>query len=158
MGFNQYNLGQHLPCQVSCIWGKWFWRRFQFISVYFFGSKPGHPGEDLFWTLEPLYEQTRLSTTRQFYIPNFKQLSLEKKIFKYILLANPGSPGIEPFWTNLVKDHATYQIPSISAMRLWRRRFLNAFLCISRLQTQAPLGGAIFDPGTFIRTNLVKDF
>ena len=48
-----------------------------------------------------------LSNTRQYYIPNFKQLSLEKRIFLNILLANPISPGIRLFWTNLVQDHYT---------------------------------------------------
>ena len=33
-------------------------KRFQYFSVYFFGSNPGHPGEDQFWTLVPLSEQT----------------------------------------------------------------------------------------------------
>ena len=53
---------------------------------HFFGLNPGHPGVDPFWTLGPPFEQTRLSTTRQCYIPNFMQLSLEK-IFKHTLLA-----------------------------------------------------------------------
>ena len=56
--------------------------RVQYFSVYFFGSNPGHPGEDPFKILGPLFEQTRLSTTRQCYIPNFKQLGLDKKIFQ----------------------------------------------------------------------------
>ena len=84
MGFNQYNLGQHLPCQISCIRGKWFWR-FQY------GSNPGHP-EAPFWTLGSQFEKTRLRIKRQCYMPNFKQLRLEKKIFKHILLKNHGSP------------------------------------------------------------------
>ena len=37
-------------------------------------------------------------------------------------------------------------------------QFWMFFLCISRLQTQDPLGGAIFYPRTFIWTNLVKDY
>ena len=45
------------------------------FSVYFFDLNLGHPGEDPFWTLGPLFDQTRLSTTRQYYIPNFKRVS-----------------------------------------------------------------------------------
>ena len=71
----------------------------------FIWFKPRTPWEDSFGTLGPLFEHTKLKTTRQCYIPNFKQLSLEKKICKYILLANPGYPGIVPFWKTLVKDH-----------------------------------------------------
>ena len=40
MGFNQYNLGQHLPCQVSCITeASGSEEDFNFF-VYFFGSNP----------------------------------------------------------------------------------------------------------------------
>ena len=35
---------------------------FNIFSVYFFGSNPGHPREDPFRTLGPLFEQTWLST------------------------------------------------------------------------------------------------
>ena len=47
-------------------------------------------------------------------------------------------------------DNATYQISIISAKRFLGIRLLNAFLCISMLQTHDPLDGAIFDPGAFI--------
>ena len=50
--------------------------------MYFFGSNPGHPGEDPFLDPGATIKQTRLCTTRQCYISHFKQLSL-KKIFKY---------------------------------------------------------------------------
>ena len=35
--------------------------------------------------------------------------------------------------------------------------FFNIFLCISMAQTYNPWPEAILDPGTFIRTKLVKD-
>ena len=41
-----------------------------------YDSNPEHPWTDPYWTLRPLFEQTRLRTTSQGYLPNFKQLSL----------------------------------------------------------------------------------
>ena len=35
-------------------------------------ANPGHSGGDPYWTLGPLFEQTRFRTTRQGYIPHFK--------------------------------------------------------------------------------------
>ena len=85
------------------------------------GLNPRHPKEDPFWTLGPLFEQTKLRTARQCYIPNFKQLSLEKRFFKFILnkfgkgqLNNATYPGFilapyfcerkSPIWSNIVRD------------------------------------------------------
>ena len=58
------------------------------FPLYFNSSNPGHPGEYPVLALGPLFEQTRLRTTRLCYISNFKQLSPQKTILKYILLAN----------------------------------------------------------------------
>ena len=41
--------------------------------MIFFGSNPGHPGEDPFWTMGQLFEQTSLSATRQCYISKFQE-------------------------------------------------------------------------------------
>ena len=72
--------------------------------MYFYGSNPGHFGKDPLWTLEPLFEQIRLRATTHCYIQNLKQLGPEKKMFKNILLANPGSLGSDHFDKKL-NDH-----------------------------------------------------
>ena len=95
-----------------------------------------------------IYKKNKVKENKAMLHTKFQAVSLEKKIFKYILLANPGSPGIGPFWTTLVKrplDNAIYQISSISAKRFWRR-FLNAFLFIFMLKTHDPLGRGHFWP------------
>ena len=87
-------------------WGKRFRRKsFQYFPVHFYGSNPGPLWRVHFWNLRSQFKKTMLSNTRQCHIPKSKQLSLEKRIFLNILLANPISPGIRPFWTNLVQDH-----------------------------------------------------
>ena len=43
--------------------------------MYLFGSNPGHPGEDPFWTLGQPFEQTRLRATRQCDVSNFKTVT-----------------------------------------------------------------------------------
>ena len=95
MGFNQYNLGNLVPYQTE--------PKFQSakpsdsaedisISSYvFYGSNPKDP----FRTLGPLFKHTMFRTTRQCYIPNFKQSSLE--VFKYILPSNTRSLGKDHF-------------------------------------------------------------
>ena len=86
MGLGQFKLGHHLPCligpelQASEASSS---EEEEYFPGNFYGSNPEHLWDDPYWTLGPLFEQTRLRTTRQGYLPNFKQLSLavlEKKI------------------------------------------------------------------------------
>ena len=100
MGFNQYNLGNHLPClmgqtfpHLSLVVLK---KMFQYFPMYFSGSNPGLSGVDPLWTLGPLFEQTRCRTNFQAAEPSS---SVKEKNFRYILLMNPGPhpPGIGPF-------------------------------------------------------------
>ena len=85
MGFTQYNLGQHLP-NFMHLRQMVLKKNISIFSEYFFGLNSGHLAEAPFWSLGPLFEYSRLSTLRQCYIPNFKQLSLKKKIFKLFFL------------------------------------------------------------------------
>ena len=90
MGFNQYNLGQQLHASEASGSEEEDFNIFLCISLF---QTQDTLGEDLFWTLGPLFEQTRLSTTRQCYIPNLKQLaqvyrrSWNFKIFLFLALA-----------------------------------------------------------------------
>ena len=94
MGFNSYNLGHHLPCQISCIWGMWFWRRrFQYFPVYFLVR------------IQDTLRRIHIGPWSH-YVKQLSELSSSgEKEFLVNLLTSPGSPGIEPFWTNMVKDH-----------------------------------------------------
>ena len=96
MGFNQYELVHHLPCQTS-----------------YASEASGTEEEDFNIFLCVSMVQTQNILGRIHFglwghylnkldegpqgIPNFSQLSLERKIFKCILLAKPGSSEIGPF-------------------------------------------------------------
>ena len=45
-----------------------------FLHYSFFGSNPGHPGEDPFWTLGPLFEQTRVKHHKAYQISSISAI------------------------------------------------------------------------------------
>ena len=82
---------------LRVLWTTGPWRRrFPILSCVFYGSNPRPPGEDPFWTLAPLTEQTRLRFIGLCSIPNFKQLSLA--FLKKNILSIFYSQTQDPLW------------------------------------------------------------
>ena len=50
-------------------------KKFSIFSCEFLGLNPGHPEEDPYWALGPLFERTIFRIKRQGYISKVKQLS-----------------------------------------------------------------------------------
>ena len=89
MGFNLYNLRNTCPAKFHASEASGSEKDDLYIFLCISMVQTHDTLERIHFGPGPLFEQTRLRTTRQCYIPNFKQLSLEK-IFNYILLAKPG--------------------------------------------------------------------
>ena len=74
------------------------------ISEYFLCIsmfQPRTPWREPSWALGPSFEQIKLRTTRQYFIPNFEYLSqtvLGKKTFKYCSFFNTKPHVAGPFW------------------------------------------------------------
>lgn len=142
--------------QISYFWAKCFLRRFfvQYVPMYFFGSNSGHPGENPFWTLGPLFEWTIFWT---------KSLAvLVKTIFRYTLHANPGPLGLDYFgpWDHYLNKFGKGLQDKLQASE--QRCSLEEDFWIfssyrSMVQNQDTLGRGQFGPWISIWTNLVKD-